>query len=499
MAAAERGGDVADATGMADPMGAAGVQMPAGAADAPRPALGATAAPLARLRDWLLAGAAPSGREQWPQRVRRAFEQQQFRGEMLVAAVQLLIVALLALLYASTPEGFAPGAPVEAAPLGLVMFALLALLRAYAAWTGQLTRPVLAAGVVAEMLVLLAVIWASHLQYEQPPQFSLKSPQFVYVFVLIGLRALRFEPVWVVVSGLTAALGWTTLVALAVLTAPTSPITWDLVTALRSTQIHLGGEFDRVLAVLVLTAMLALALTRARRLLESAVAQQRAVADLSLFFDDQVARRITGSEADVMAGQGEQRDAAVLFLDLRGFTAASMQLTPTALIALLGEYQQLAVPIVRRHGGSIDKFLGDGILASFGAVAPDPAYAANALRAVDAIMAAVDGWRARRLAAGQSAPDVGAGLATGPVVFGIVGDGQRLEYTVIGDAVNLAAKLEKHNKAEQTRALTNRQSYELARAQGYGGDKPTLPARQVAGVGAPVDLVVLGRWERGHG
>ena len=302
-----------------------------------------------------------------------------------------------------------------------------------------------------------------------PPQFSLKSTQFVYVFVLIGLRALRFEPIWVVISGLSAAIGWSLLVVGSIADAPANPITRDCVTSLRSIQIHLGGEFDKVLAVLVVTGMLALALARARHLLESTVSQQRAVADLSLFFDESVARRITESEADVMAGQGDLRDAAILFLDMRGFTEASMRLTPTELIALLGEYQRMAVPIVRRHGGSIDKFLGDGILASFGAVSPDPAYAANAL-----------------------APDVGGALATGPVVFGIIGDAKRLEYTVIGDAVNLAAKLETHNKAEHTRALTTRVAYELALAQGYEGGKELRDARTVAGVAAPIDLAVLG-------
>jgi len=403
-----------------------------------------------------------------------------------------VLIVLLAAVYSSTPEGFAPGAPIEAAPLGLVFFALLALLRLYAAWTEQLSRPLLATGVVAEMLVLLFVLWAYHLQYEQPPQFSLKSTQFVYVFVLIGLRALRFEPVWVVISGLTAAVGWSLLVAWSIAQAPSNPITMDYVTSLRSIQIHLGGEFDKVLAVLVVTGMLALALARARHLLESAVSQQRAVADLSLFFDDSVARRITGSEANVMAGQGEQRDAAIVFLDMRGFTEASMRLTPTELIALLGEYQRLAVPIVKQHGGSIDKFMGDGILASFGAVTPDPSYAANALRAVDAILLAVDDWRAARLAADKVAPDVGAGLATGRVVFGIIGDDKRLEYTVIGDAVNLAAKLEKHNKAEKTRALTTRVAFELALAQGYEAGKELRDARSVAGVAAPIDLAVLG-------
>lgn len=428
-----------------------------------------------------------------PPRVQREFEREQYRSELLVTAVQLVIAATLAVLYAGTPPGFSPDAPVEAAPLGLILFAELALLRLYFAMTGQLRRWMLGLTVVAEMAVLMFVIWAVHLQYEQPAQFSLKSTQFVYVFILIALRALRFEPVWVVLSGLTAAAGWLVLLAYALAHAPHNPVTWDYVTALRTTQIHYGGEFDKLLAIIVVTAVLALALGRARSLLARAVSGRQAVADLSLFFDDSVARRITQSEAGVMVGQGELRPAAILFLDLRGFTEASARLTPGELIALLGEYQGLLVPIIRDHGGSIDKFMGDGILASFGAVTPDPRHAARALEAVDAIMAAADAWRAGRRQAGRPAPDVGAGLAAGDVVFGIIGEGSRLEYTVIGEAVNLAAKLEKHNKAEGTRGLTTRAAWELARAQGYRGMKEVLPARAVAGVAEPLDLAVLGR------
>ena len=155
--------------------------------------------------------------------MRSELEREQFRGELLVGGVQLALAALLAALVAATPPGYAPGAPIEAAPLGLAFFALLALLRLYAAWTGQLSAPVLAAGVVGEMLVLLFVIWAYHLQYEQPPPLALKSTEFVFVFALVALRTLRFEPAWVLVSGLTAALGWLVLVALAIAGAPESP------------------------------------------------------------------------------------------------------------------------------------------------------------------------------------------------------------------------------------------------------------------------------------
>jgi adenylate cyclase len=151
------------------------------------------------------------------------------------------------------------------------------------------------------------------------------------------------------------------------------------------------------------------------------------------------------------------------------------------------------VPVIQRHGGSIDKFMGDGIMATFGAAVETESYAADALDAARGLLDASDAWNAEREAAGKPPLRVGVGIAVGSVVFGAVGDATRLEYTVIGDPVNLAAKLEKHTKIERCRALTTADA--LARALGQGYAAPAAPesraARAVEGIDIPLDLVVL--------
>jgi adenylate cyclase len=195
----------------------------------------------------------------------------------------------------------------------------------------------------------------------------------------------------------------------------------------------------------------------------------------------------------IKAGEGELRDVAILNVDLRGFTRLSTELAPGEVMKVLQDYQGRVCPLITGNGGSIDKFLGDGILASFGAVAPSQTAAADALRAADAVMAAADHWLAERQAAGLPPLAIGLAVSSGRVVFGAVGDGERLEFTVIGDAVNFAAKLEKHNKDEKTRAVTDGATYALAERQGYV--PPTLRdrriGRRVGGVADLVDIVVL--------
>lgn len=431
---------------------------------------------------------APTGR------VRQAILAEQQAAERTVGWVQMAIVLTFGGLYAVSPKTFMMDVPIEPVPWALSSWFLFTTLRLGLAYRRPLPGWLLTLSVVIDMGVLMLAIWSFHIQYAQPPAFYLKAPTLLYVFIFIALRTLRFEARYVLLAGGVAALGWLLLLGYAIEADPAPMrITHDYVQYMTSASILLGGEFDKILSILVVTGVLALAIRRARRMLFRAVTESTAAMDLKRFFDPAVARRITGAEMLIRPGQGELRQAAVMFIDLRGFTPLSRTLAPSDLMALLADYQARMLRAVQDHHGTIDKFLGDGILASFGTAQASDTHAADALSAADAVIDAARAWAAERRAAGLPVLEVGLGIASGAVVFGAVGDATRLEYTVIGDAVNLAAKLEKHNKTAGTTALTTAETYALAVAQGFrdGRARTRRDAAAVAGVPHPIDLAVL--------
>ncbi len=445
-----------------------------------------------RLRDWLFEG---SGAQQLPERVRDTIRRQQERSEILIGWAQLVIVAVLGIAYEST--SMATGVVQEEYSFEtqvFLLYGLFALARLALAYRRALPEWLLYVSVVADMGLLMGLIYSFHYKYAQPAVFYLKAPTLFFVFVFIALRALRFEARFVVFAGLVAAAGWVGLIlyALGGRGGPANPTT-DFVEHMTSNAFLIQAEADKLVAILVTTAVLAIAISRARNLLVRSVSEGAAARDLARFFDPGVADRIRGAALAIRAGEGELRDVAILTVDLRGFTRLSVTMAPDAVMKVLQEYQARVCPLVTRNGGSIDKFLGDGILASFGAVAASATAAADALRAADAVIEAADRWAAERRAAGLDGLSIGLAVSSGRVVFGAVGDGERLEFTVIGDAVNLAAKLEKHNKEENCRGLTDARTWELARRQGYVAQaaREKRPGRTVAGVADPLDLVVI--------
>jgi adenylate cyclase len=428
-----------------------------------------------------------------PQRVLAEIAHSQRESEIWVGAAQLIVIALAALAYAVTPRGFSPDAPIAALPLGLVALILLVLLRGWFVYSDQLTRPVLAASVVAEMAVLIGMLWGFAPQYETTLAIALKNALFAAIFVLIALRALRFEAIWVWLSGLTAAAGWALLAWFAAHEAGPGGSTMDFVVSATTGRFSASDESIRVAVVLIVTAVLATALARARLTLARAVQASQSADALSRFFDSEVADQITATDLPPMAGQSMQREAAIMFTDLRGFTKASATLSSADLIALIGEYQNVVLPVVRAHGGNIDKFMGDGILASFGAVNASRTYAADALHCIGAVLAASQLWAEDRRRRDLPALGIGIGVAHGSLVFGIIGVDKRLEYTVIGEAVNLAAKLEKHNKAEFASACAPASLIDLAKkqdAQLIAAGFQIRRGRAVGGVAEPIDLAV---------
>ena len=359
------------------------------------------------------------------------------------------------------------------------------LLRLWLAWRRRLPAWFLALSVIVDITVLMVTIWSFHLQYQEPAPIYLKATTLMYVFILIALRTLRFEPGLVLLAGATGALGWLAVVAYAVLADGGATITHDFATYAMSYEVLLGAEVDKVLSILIVTLILALALLRGRKLLIRATTEQLAASELSRFFAPEVAGRIRAMEASIEPGQADARDAAILMIDLRSFTLLALRLEPRAVMELLGAYQSRMVAEIDRYGGSVDKFMGDGILASFGATGPSASYAADGLRAVGTLIAAPVAGRSSGEAAGLPAPAIGAALVTGQVMFGAIGDRSRLEYTVIGDPVNLAAKLEKHTKVEGVAALCTAESYRIGAAPGLRGGTARLEQRQgrtVAGV-----------------
>ena len=159
----------------------------------------------------------------------------------------------------------------------------------------------------------------------------------------------------------------------------------------------------------------------------------------------------------------EMRTVCVLFLDIRGFTAMTRRRPADETVALLNDFFAEMIDVVDRHHGIINKFLGDGFLALFGAPLHDQRAAANALAAGHEMLKVVDAWNGRR--PGQ-ALRVGIGIHLGEAVTGTVGSPQRKEYTVIGDTVNMAARLEQLTKDTGARLLV---SDSLCKAAGVSG------------------------------
>ncbi len=411
------------------------------------------------LRTYLQRLSVKSDYARLPPRVRDRIRRQQESSEIAIGWVQLGVVLTFATLYTIAPKTFTEEADFAPVPWALSIYFLFTVLRLWLAHSGRLPDWMLYLSVVVDMLLLLGLIWSFHLQYKQPASFYLKAPTLLYVFIFIALRSLRFQARFVLVAGAAAAIGWLLMVWYVITVDPTDPmITRNYVEYMTSNSVLLGAEFDKIISILLVTAILAVAITRARRLLIQSVVDSSTAQDLSRFVPGEVVRRVRSSEEGVQAGQGEVALATIFFIDIEGFTTISESLAPTALIKTLNNYFTAVTEPIERYGGTITQFQGDAILASFNLPDPHPQHAANAIRAAIEIQEVL---KTRTFGDGIALRSR-IGINSGEVVGGLVGTGTRLGYTIHGDDVNLAARLEHLNKEYGTRIIVAQTTCELA-------------------------------------
>jgi len=390
-----------------------------------------------------------------PARIATRVRAQEEASEILVGWVQLAVVAGFSIVYLISPKTFRADTPFQPVPWALGTYLAFTLLRLTLAYRNRLSEWMRYLSIVVDMTLLLGLIWSFHLQYHQPPSFYLKAPTVLYIFIFIALRTLNFDFRKVVTAGLVAVLGWMLLVAYVITVDPRdSMITHDYVHYLTSNSILIGAEVDKVISILVVTGILAYAIMRNRRLLTYAVTESASNQDLVRFVPTEVANFIKTSDDGVQLGFGELREATVLFLDLEGFTGLSERLPPEELVRTLNEFYAAVAEPLARHDGVINQFQGDAILATFNAPRLNPEHAANAIAAALEIQALL---RARTFGNGLVLR-ARIGINTGVVIHGLIGTPDRLGYTVIGDEVNIASRLEALNKQYGTSIIVSEQT-----------------------------------------
>ncbi len=264
----------------------------------------------------------------------------------------------------------------------------------------------------------------------------LRSEHLAYPVVFIALSTLTYSPRQVLWTGTAAAIMWT-VASFWVAGLPGNG--WAAMGSdPRAVMTH--SLLQQVFLLLIIAGLLAGGVGRARALALRQVKAERERTQLARYFSTNLVEQL--ADVDRPLGQIRSQTVAILFADIVGFTSLGEALSPVGLIGLLREFHQRMQSAVFDNDGTLDKYLGDGLMATFGTPDTGPRDAANALCAARAMTLALADWNEMRRARGESVVRIGIGVHWGPVVLGDIGGDHRLEFATIGDAVNVASRLE---------------------------------------------------------
>lgn len=189
--------------------------------------------------------------------------------------------------------------------------------------------------------------------------------------------------------------------------------------------------------------------------------EKRMKSTMSRYMDTSIADQLLSAGAEILGGKSVT--ATVLFSDIRGFTALTEELGPHATVSMLNEYFEVMVECIQKEGGMLDKFIGDAIMAAFGIPMGHDDDEDRAMRAAVAMIRSLAAWNVTRANEGKKPVNIGIGLNTDVVVSGNIGSKKRMDFTIIGDGVNLAARLESACKQYAVRILISEFTYRKLR------------------------------------
>lgn len=333
--------------------------------------------------------------------------------------------------------------------------------------------------------------------FEYQPQLGFRSGTFVYFIVLLCGLAFSYHPRTMLLGGLAGAVMW----ALGVLWIVVQPDTtiWashelppdaHIRAILEPTYVDMGARLHEIVSFLIVAGLLAVIVARSRRLVLRQVASERERGNLARYFPPSMVDRL--AQMDSPLTQVREQKVAVLFADVVGFTRWSENRTPTEVIAFLRQVHARLERAVFEHEGTLDKFIGDGVMATFGTPEVGPHDAANALRTVRSILGSFEEWNASRMVQGDDPVQISVGLHYGTVVTGDIGSERRLEFAVLGDTVNLASRLERLTRSVNCSAVVSDATVQAIRS----GEIKAVTGQLLDGLSPGAAEKIRGRHER---
>jgi len=279
-----------------------------------------------------------------------------------------------------------------------------------------------------------------------PLAMPLRFATFLYFFVLLMQMAFSFRPRLLLWSTLCGAGAWTAGF-LAILWAPgtvTDPVGADMRTRLT---VYFAPDYvshlkfqNEIVVYLVVGIGLALLVRRSRALVTERAEAERARGNLARYFSPKVVDVL--AERDEPLGRVRRQPVGVLFADLVGFTTMAEEMTPEDVMGMLRAFHGRMEEEVFRHGGCLEKFIGDALLATFGVPDPGARDATDTLACARGMLAALAAWNVERATAGLSPMRMGLGLHYGPVVAGDIGSRRSMAFATVGDTTNVTSRLQ---------------------------------------------------------
>lgn len=285
-------------------------------------------------------------------------------------------------------------------------------------------------------------IWLSLANAGVSSLYALSFPSALMVPLILTFGSLRFRPS--IQVAMTALAG---ILLVSIIFANPFPTPEDrLLLAHVTTTYGVPPNLIRTIMIVSTGLVIALAAWRARRLLERIAVEIERRTNLTRFLPSGVTED-TSDDAMQRLRAGKHATLAIMFIDIRNFTHMAEQMSPEAASQLLGDYRSNILDIVESHSGMVDKFIGDGALVLFGLSQSSQTAANQSVVAAIELLERLEKWNLRRATRRKPMIEIGIGLHMGSVVVGAIGDERRLEFTVIGDEVNVAARVEQATKS----------------------------------------------------